>query len=463
MNKNSRGITLIALVITIIVLLILAGVTIATVLGQDGIFKKAEEAKNLTNKSNAEEEVRLAINDIFLEKEGELTMAILKAELPNKLEGLSQSDITQNADGSISFPYKGYTITIDTKYKVTANVNSGDQPPPEEDFIPISTPQQLQAIQENKNYILANDIDMTGFDWTPIITFNGILKGEGHTIKNLGIKKAVTVKGSQIMPEELVQANPEMANMNISVSSFIMLLGTTSQIENVKFTGTNYENTGTEEYKLSGLFFTNEGMLEKVHLKNIGTITTGTMLLCGMNTGSIIQSGIVGDIYVEGEYSTAEFIPENLGRIESCYLDSTIYGDLPQITNGERGTINNLLYKVTVKKNSSSSHGYNIFPGQNITSISNTYVEINVHDESTSITISLSDADASSSLTNSYYYIKGNSSTSENPNNPNRATKLTLEQTKMQASYAGFDFTNTWAMVINGSVRLRCIPISMLD
>ena len=46
--KKQTGITLIALVITIIVLLILAGVTIATLTGDNGILKKVGEAKNNT-------------------------------------------------------------------------------------------------------------------------------------------------------------------------------------------------------------------------------------------------------------------------------------------------------------------------------------------------------------------------------------------------------------------------------
>lgn len=44
MLKGQKGITLVALVITIIVLLILAGVTITLTLGEDGIFKTAEKA-----------------------------------------------------------------------------------------------------------------------------------------------------------------------------------------------------------------------------------------------------------------------------------------------------------------------------------------------------------------------------------------------------------------------------------
>ena len=44
--KRNNGITLIALVITIIVLLILAGVAISMLSGENGILKKAAEAKN---------------------------------------------------------------------------------------------------------------------------------------------------------------------------------------------------------------------------------------------------------------------------------------------------------------------------------------------------------------------------------------------------------------------------------
>lgn len=45
MRKSESGITLIALVITIIVLLILAGVTIATLTGQNGILTQSQKAK----------------------------------------------------------------------------------------------------------------------------------------------------------------------------------------------------------------------------------------------------------------------------------------------------------------------------------------------------------------------------------------------------------------------------------
>ena len=59
--KNVKGITLIALVITIIVLLILAGISIATLTGDNGILTKAQNAGEETKKATAQEQVQVAI------------------------------------------------------------------------------------------------------------------------------------------------------------------------------------------------------------------------------------------------------------------------------------------------------------------------------------------------------------------------------------------------------------------
>ena len=69
--KKNKGITLIALVITIIVLLILAGVAIAMLSGENGILKKAAEAKIKTKEVQEDEETALIdmeLNTHFIEK-----------------------------------------------------------------------------------------------------------------------------------------------------------------------------------------------------------------------------------------------------------------------------------------------------------------------------------------------------------------------------------------------------------
>ena len=69
--RNKNGITLIALVVTIIVLIILAGVSISLVLGDNGIITKAKEAKQNTEIAKVEEEVQLNEAVDYLENLGE--------------------------------------------------------------------------------------------------------------------------------------------------------------------------------------------------------------------------------------------------------------------------------------------------------------------------------------------------------------------------------------------------------
>ena len=63
--KENRGITLIALAVTIIVILILAGVTIDAVFSDDGIINKAKEAANAMNNAVANDQAEL--NDLLEE------------------------------------------------------------------------------------------------------------------------------------------------------------------------------------------------------------------------------------------------------------------------------------------------------------------------------------------------------------------------------------------------------------
>ena len=114
-NDFTKGITLIALVITIIVLLILAGVTIATLTGENGILLKATEASNKTEEENAGEEVKIAVMG-SIGTNGELENEVLKENL-SKIENISgiPVEITDN-----SYPL---TITIERKYSYLINKN----------------------------------------------------------------------------------------------------------------------------------------------------------------------------------------------------------------------------------------------------------------------------------------------------------------------------------------------------
>ena len=82
-GRKEKGITLIALVITIIVLLILAGVTIATLTGDNGILKKAGDAKTQTEQAKEDENLKIAIAGSY-GTDGKLNLKDLKDNLENQ-------------------------------------------------------------------------------------------------------------------------------------------------------------------------------------------------------------------------------------------------------------------------------------------------------------------------------------------------------------------------------------------
>ena len=114
-EKNIRGITLIALVITIIVLLILAGVTIAALSGDNGILQRATEAKEKTEIGQEKEVVELAtISAQMGEKYQSLNQVNLQKEI-DKQYGEGKTIVRDNGDNTFTVSFikskREYDIT----------------------------------------------------------------------------------------------------------------------------------------------------------------------------------------------------------------------------------------------------------------------------------------------------------------------------------------------------------------
>ena len=111
--KRNKGITLIALVVTIIVLLILAGISISMLTGQNGILNRAAEAKSKNGTAQNEDLVKLSTMDALSQGLGTITDANLKTALNNHI-GEGKYEITGDATN-------GWTVTVDGKdYRVEA-------------------------------------------------------------------------------------------------------------------------------------------------------------------------------------------------------------------------------------------------------------------------------------------------------------------------------------------------------
>ena len=124
-TKEMKGITLIALVITIVVLMILAGVSINTVLGDDGIIQKAKEAAEATKRASAEEEMNRLVLEYQLAKNDETLESFLQEKVTEgRIDG-----VTDNGDGTITITKKvdgkDYTITVKKPVAPTPSVKVG--------------------------------------------------------------------------------------------------------------------------------------------------------------------------------------------------------------------------------------------------------------------------------------------------------------------------------------------------
>ena len=140
--KNKSGITLIALVVTIIVLLILAGISIQMLTGDNGIINNAQEASIKTESAKVDEEVKLAVTTLNMEitqnkvkqssynpanfidtnTDGTITVAksckeILEAELTD-----SNYEITKAGSTGLSIKYESSTVTKEYTVKIVGEL-----------------------------------------------------------------------------------------------------------------------------------------------------------------------------------------------------------------------------------------------------------------------------------------------------------------------------------------------------
>ena len=116
--KRFKGITLISLVITIILLLILAGVTINGIFNNNGLFSKVINSKEETLKSQSLEELKLKVNEIQLEKKGQVSLKDIAISLKNDTENKYIVSVDSNSN-EIYVIYKNYKFIIDNNFEIS--------------------------------------------------------------------------------------------------------------------------------------------------------------------------------------------------------------------------------------------------------------------------------------------------------------------------------------------------------
>lgn len=113
--KSNKAITLIALVVTIVVLLILAGISLNLVLGNNGLIKKSKYAKEETTVADEKEKVEMAYVSAALKKLGDtVTAEELQEELDSSV-GAGKTVVTSNGDGTLNVLFNeiGHNYNVD--------------------------------------------------------------------------------------------------------------------------------------------------------------------------------------------------------------------------------------------------------------------------------------------------------------------------------------------------------------
>ena len=150
---NEKAITLIALVVTIVILLILAGVTITMTLGQNGLFTRAREGRAAYEESEVRDDLSMLITQYRWDKASEKT----DKSLGDYLKDNGATSVKANADGTtLEVEYKGYVFTVNKDSGEITGVSKGegnDSP---------TTPTIMPQVGEIVSY--TPDTPSTGYD-----------------------------------------------------------------------------------------------------------------------------------------------------------------------------------------------------------------------------------------------------------------------------------------------------------
>lgn len=240
-TQEVSGITLVALVVTIVVLLILAGISLNFILGQNGLVRKTKDAKELTEVAEEKEIVQMSVLGLRSKNHGSkiFSRAELEGEIKNNAPK-RQVQVTEEGPFVVTFldTNREYIVEGDgaiekmpDKVKDTtpgALEGSGEKEDPYkiqsiEDLVQLSIDYNNGSIKEKAYFELLEDLNFmsknsyvdadrtdfgdvngdgkidtlkvemtTGKGFTPIgnnytYRFDGNINGNGHTISNLYI------------------------------------------------------------------------------------------------------------------------------------------------------------------------------------------------------------------------------------------------------------------------------------
>ena len=317
-KNKERGITLIAIVVTIIVLIILAGVSIAMLVGENGIITQAQRADELTTQAQQKEAIELAVASVQAQGTLELDKTKLELALQSQLGDTSYT-LTENGDGSFLLQIGERSYYIDSTGEVIA----------EENMIAIGSVEELKTFRDDVNsgnnyegkyvYLTGNITLDSSESWEPIglylmensipdaetnKPFSWIFDGKGYEVNGIYINTTNKVQGLFGLVE-----SGKITNLGIGENNSITGGIATAGLVGYLYNGAEISNC----YNKSNISGNNSylGGIVGISVENCKIINTHNN---GIINGSRTIGGIIGRC-------------QNVANIENCYNSGTITGD----------------------------------------------------------------------------------------------------------------------------------------
>ena len=216
MLNNKKGITLIALVVTVVVLIILAGVSINAVLGDNGIIKKANQAASVTKEAEVKEAINRTILEFYLTNDYETLEDFLKA----KAEDGSIDSVTKNADGTLTVKKGEYSVTVENKTNSSGGSGSGGSTGGETQTPEITVGEAKVVANSDGTGSAITDAASIYLGNTLYITFSHSITG-GTTVVDKTIPYAVTKNGTYTFTiTGTVNGKNYIKNVSVTVNQF---------------------------------------------------------------------------------------------------------------------------------------------------------------------------------------------------------------------------------------------------
>ena len=216
MLNNKKGITLIALVVTVVVLIILAGVSINAVIRDDGIIKKAQNSANLTKEAEVKEAINRTILEFYLTDDYETLEDFLNAKVS---EGKIDS-VTKNADGTLTVKKGEYSVTVENKTNSSGGSSSGGSTGGETQTPEITIGEAKVVANSDGTGSAITDVASVYLGNTLYITFSHSITG-GTTTVDKTIPYAVTANGTYTFKVTgTVNGKSYTKNVSVTVNQF---------------------------------------------------------------------------------------------------------------------------------------------------------------------------------------------------------------------------------------------------